>query len=197
MSTSSSAAAFSLLLLSAASVAVSPCWTAPRRSRPPTAGASGRAPTASRGLRAGHRPDPRRPPVDRHERRARALRRRPLHGLQLDERTGVQERQRVLARDRPRWRLWAGTEGAGLVRYRDGVVPHRSDALDGLTNLFVRALFEDRDGRLWVGTDDGLFRLEGDVAPARRRPGRRADDERPRDLPGSRRTRSSSAAEGC
>ena len=34
-------------------------------------------------------------------------------------------------------------------------------AAEGLTNLFVRAVFEDRDGRLWVGTDRGLFRLEG------------------------------------
>ena len=56
--------------------------------------------------------------------------------------------------------LWAGTEGAGLVRYRDGSFRIFGPG-DGLTNLFVRALFEDRDGRLWVGTDDGLFRLEG------------------------------------
>jgi ligand-binding sensor domain-containing protein/signal transduction histidine kinase len=56
--------------------------------------------------------------------------------------------------------VWAGTEGAGLVRFRDG--SFRTFGMgDGLSNLFVRALFEDRDGRLWVGTDDGLFRLEG------------------------------------
>jgi ligand-binding sensor domain-containing protein/signal transduction histidine kinase len=56
--------------------------------------------------------------------------------------------------------LWSGTEGAGLVRYRDGSFRTFGPG-DGLTNLFVRALFEDRGGRLWVGTDDGLFRLEG------------------------------------
>jgi ligand-binding sensor domain-containing protein len=66
---------------------------------------------------------------------------------------------------------WAGTEGAGLVRYEDGAFRTFGPA-DGLTNLFVRALFEDRDGRRWVGTDDGLFRLEGNASTARaaRRP---------------------------
>ena len=56
--------------------------------------------------------------------------------------------------------LWAGTEGAGLVRYRDGAFRAYGPP-DGLANLFVRVLFEDRDARLWVGTDDGLFRLDG------------------------------------
>jgi ligand-binding sensor domain-containing protein len=36
-------------------------------------------------------------------------------------------------------------------------------AAQGLTNGFVRVIFEDKDLHLWVGTDDGLFRMEGDV----------------------------------
>jgi diguanylate cyclase (GGDEF)-like protein len=32
---------------------------------------------------------------------------------------------------------------------------------DGLTNLNVRCLLQDRTGFLWVGTDNGLFRFEG------------------------------------
>lgn len=56
--------------------------------------------------------------------------------------------------------LWAGTEGAGLVRYRDGSFQAFGPA-DGLANPFVRVMFEDRDGRLWIGTDDGLFRWDG------------------------------------
>jgi ligand-binding sensor domain-containing protein/signal transduction histidine kinase len=57
--------------------------------------------------------------------------------------------------------LWIGTEGAGLVRYRTGVF-HRFGAGEGLTNGFVRAIVEDRRANLWIGTDRGLFRLEGD-----------------------------------
>ncbi len=57
--------------------------------------------------------------------------------------------------------LWAGTEGGGLLRYRGGVFRQYS-AADGLTNGFVRAVYEDREGTLWAGTDDGLFRLSGE-----------------------------------
>ncbi len=57
--------------------------------------------------------------------------------------------------------LWAGTDGAGLVRYQNG--RFRSyRAAEGLTNDFVRAVFQTHDGVLWAGTDDGLFRLEGE-----------------------------------
>jgi signal transduction histidine kinase/ligand-binding sensor domain-containing protein len=57
--------------------------------------------------------------------------------------------------------LWAGMEGGGLLRYRGGAFRQYSVA-DGLTNGFVRAVYEDREGTLWVGTDDGLFRLSGE-----------------------------------
>jgi ligand-binding sensor domain-containing protein/signal transduction histidine kinase len=57
--------------------------------------------------------------------------------------------------------LWAGTDGAGLLRYRGGVF-RSYRAAQGLSNEFVRAVFESRDGVLWAGTDDGLFRLEGE-----------------------------------
>jgi signal transduction histidine kinase/ligand-binding sensor domain-containing protein len=57
--------------------------------------------------------------------------------------------------------LWAGMEGGGLLRYHGGVFRQYS-AAEGLTNGFVRAVYEDRQGTLWVGTDDGLFRLSGE-----------------------------------
>jgi ligand-binding sensor domain-containing protein/signal transduction histidine kinase len=57
--------------------------------------------------------------------------------------------------------LWAGTEGGGLVRYSGGNF-RAYGATDGLTNGFVRVIFEDRRRRLWVGTDLGLFRMDGD-----------------------------------
>lgn len=57
--------------------------------------------------------------------------------------------------------LWAGTEGGGLMRYQKGVWRSFGGA-EGLTNGFVRVVFEDTQQRLWVGTDGGLFRLEND-----------------------------------
>ena len=57
--------------------------------------------------------------------------------------------------------LWIGVEGGGLVRYRDDHF-REFTALDGLSNNVVRAIFEDRDGLLWVGTDQGLFQLHGE-----------------------------------
>ncbi len=57
--------------------------------------------------------------------------------------------------------LWAGTEGGGLIRYQGGEFRNFGKA-EGLTNGFVRVIFEDRAQRLWVGTDSGLFRLEQD-----------------------------------
>lgn len=44
-----------------------------------------------------------------------------------------------------------------------GVYAFRSfDTAQGLSNLSVTALAQDTEGFLWVGTEDGLFRLEGD-----------------------------------
>ena len=44
-----------------------------------------------------------------------------------------------------------------------GVLAFRSfGAGEGLTNISVRAMAQDPEGFLWVGTEDGLFRLEGD-----------------------------------
>jgi len=57
-------------------------------------------------------------------------------------------------------RLWIGTEGGGLVEMNKGVFRAYS-AADGLTDGFVRSLFEDRHGSLWVATDRGLFRMNG------------------------------------
>jgi len=57
--------------------------------------------------------------------------------------------------------LWAGTDGGGLLRYQNGLF-RRYSAADGLSNDFVRVVYEDHQGVLWVGTNDGLFRLAGD-----------------------------------
>jgi ligand-binding sensor domain-containing protein len=54
--------------------------------------------------------------------------------------------------------LWAGLEGGGLIRYKEGRFRGFGPA-DGLTNGFVRVIYEDKSLQLWVGTDSGLFRM--------------------------------------
>lgn len=56
--------------------------------------------------------------------------------------------------------LWIGTAGGGLVRYREGAF-QTYPASDGLTNSFIRAIYEDRRGTVWVGADQGLFKVSG------------------------------------
>jgi ligand-binding sensor domain-containing protein/signal transduction histidine kinase len=54
--------------------------------------------------------------------------------------------------------LWIATEGGGLIRYKDGVFRSFSGK-DGLLNDFVRAVYQDRKGQIWIGTDNGLFQF--------------------------------------
>jgi signal transduction histidine kinase/ligand-binding sensor domain-containing protein len=58
--------------------------------------------------------------------------------------------------------LWLSTFGAGLWRVtREGsrVTVRRAVTRTGLSSDSVQAIFEDRDGNLWVGTTGGLHRL--------------------------------------
>src|ERR1700690_2474361 len=57
--------------------------------------------------------------------------------------------------------LWIATEGGGLIRYRNGVFRSFS-AQDGLLNDFVRTVYQDSKGQIWIGTDVGLFRVSGE-----------------------------------
>ncbi|MCU1327924.1 MAG: hypothetical protein JWN34_3294, partial [Bryobacterales bacterium] len=57
--------------------------------------------------------------------------------------------------------LWIGTEGGGLVHHTSG--KFRAYGPDqGLTNSFVRDIYEDHASIIWLATDRGLFRLDGD-----------------------------------
>jgi ligand-binding sensor domain-containing protein/signal transduction histidine kinase len=67
----------------------------------------------------------------------------------------------TLLRDRDQ-SLWAGTRGAGLVHIAAGTV-EIFEQRSGLSDLYIRALFQDSGGHLWVGTDDGLFRKAGET----------------------------------
>jgi ligand-binding sensor domain-containing protein/signal transduction histidine kinase len=54
--------------------------------------------------------------------------------------------------------LWIGTSGAGLGRYAQGKMTFLRKA-DGLQSDFVTSLFEDAEGSLWIGLQDGLSQL--------------------------------------
>jgi ligand-binding sensor domain-containing protein/signal transduction histidine kinase len=56
--------------------------------------------------------------------------------------------------------LWAGTEGGGLLHLQ-GTTISVLTGQEGLSDGFVRTVFEDEAHRLWVGTDNGLFLMQG------------------------------------
>jgi signal transduction histidine kinase/ligand-binding sensor domain-containing protein len=55
--------------------------------------------------------------------------------------------------------VWVGTDGAGAFRCDRGAFAHFG-AEEGLSNLTVITIFEDRQSNLWLGTLGGLYRLE-------------------------------------
>lgn len=57
--------------------------------------------------------------------------------------------------------LWIATEGGGLIRYKNGVFRSFSGK-DGLSNDFVRTVYQDGKGQIWIGTDNGLYRFMGE-----------------------------------
>jgi AraC-like DNA-binding protein len=57
--------------------------------------------------------------------------------------------------------LWIGTDGGGLYSYRDGEWG-KVGTEDGLLSKHIRAVWEDVGGSLWVGTEYGLHRWDGD-----------------------------------
>jgi signal transduction histidine kinase/ligand-binding sensor domain-containing protein len=63
----------------------------------------------------------------------------------------------ALARDRDR-NLWVGTYGNGVFRIANGRVDAYSIA-DGLLNPTIRAIFEDDEGSIWIGSQNGLEQL--------------------------------------
>ncbi len=56
--------------------------------------------------------------------------------------------------------LWIGTEGGGVTHLKSGVWTSWGRE-EGLSNGFVRTILDDSRGRVWVGTDRGLFQLVG------------------------------------
>jgi diguanylate cyclase (GGDEF)-like protein len=57
--------------------------------------------------------------------------------------------------------LWIGTNGGGLVRFRDGEFDTITQD-QGLSSNLVQALSQTDDQTIWVGTDAGLDRIGGE-----------------------------------
>ncbi len=87
---------------------------------------------------------------------ARAVRMDPPF---LDSARGPDVLTVIQARDRA---LWAGTAHAGAFRMLDGVVTRWTTA-QGLPSDEVHVIYQDSAGRVWVGTQLGLCRIEGDA----------------------------------
>ena len=73
----------------------------------------------------------------------------------LDDGRGIQPSHVLRDRDGA---LWIGTFDRGLVHVRSGRVDLFSQA-DGLSGNYVRDIFEDHEGSIWVATDNGLDRF--------------------------------------
>lgn len=58
------------------------------------------------------------------------------------------------------WAVFGLLASANLLAQRNTF--RQYGVADGLTNLSVNCLLQDRAGYLWVGTDNGLFRYDGD-----------------------------------
>lgn len=54
--------------------------------------------------------------------------------------------------------LWIGSNGGGLLRYKDGDFTLFQDSLL-MKNNIITAVKEDKDGNIWIGTRSGLVKL--------------------------------------
>ncbi len=66
--------------------------------------------------------------------------------------------------------LWIGFDPGGVVAYRNGRFTQYGPA-DGIGRISVPALSVDSSGRLWVGTDEGLYRWEAPLFVEEELPG--------------------------
>src|ERR1035441_7344513 len=57
--------------------------------------------------------------------------------------------------------LWVAGSLGLMLRTPDGHI-RKFDTHDGLPDLYVRVVLEDRDGNIWIGTNGGLARFQGD-----------------------------------
>ncbi|WP_158549248.1 EAL domain-containing protein [Lysobacter silvisoli] len=109
---------------------------------------------------------------------------RAIERIDLGPYRDLSLRSLIVARD---GQLWLGSTGHGALRYdpASGAIAHydyREGDAQGLSHPVVHALLEDRAGRIWFGTGDGLDLLE--PGSGRMRHYRHVADD-PSSLPGN------------
>jgi diguanylate cyclase (GGDEF)-like protein len=57
--------------------------------------------------------------------------------------------------------IWAGMYSTGLINWKNGVIKESVPVSSPLFGSQIRALLEDADGTLWVGTSRGVYRKRG------------------------------------
>lgn len=82
----------------------------------------------------------------------------PLQSRSIGEQAGNEYFFRTLYAD-GEGIVWIGTLGGGLLRFQDGNFT-RFTPRDGLPNEYVSQILEDRRGRLWLGTRNGITRVD-------------------------------------
>ena len=55
---------------------------------------------------------------------------------------------------------WVGTEGLGLLKIKGSQIAQQYREADGLLSDYITSINEDNNGKLWVGTNRGLNRLD-------------------------------------
>lgn len=81
-----------------------------------------------------------------------------FHNYSLSE--GLPQSQAGCALTDSRGYLWVGTEGGGLCRY-NGDRFEVFTVEDKLPSNFIRAIYQQEDYRVWIGTSRGLCRYDG------------------------------------
>ncbi len=56
--------------------------------------------------------------------------------------------------------MWIGTNNSGIFQFKEGKFRQYASK-EGLASLSINAIRRDRNGNLWVGTQNGLYRFEG------------------------------------
>jgi len=83
---------------------------------------------------------------------------RPQSVTILNTRSGLLEDTSTSVCGDPSGALWCANRSGGLARYKDGVVQHFG-AVPGGGWLFASRVAPDRQGNIWMGSNNGIYRL--------------------------------------